>query len=250
MMNSSAIPRIVVGVGLVVVFGVGLSMVIVRENHASQVAHNVPAAPLDQSATEVTAPAPGAPLPTLDDPTVSTSSAPPSVPPVVVQAPAAASANSVSQVAAGTTRNGVDTSSLRVATAAHSNRSSTDENVSRISDSARNGNEQALAPPPGDTVSSGSASTTADTQEVAKTTDRAATNNEPVASDSQITADVKSELAAAAPNGNVDVTTTNGVVALAGSVPSQDWVERARQAARRVAGVKFVDVSALTVSNQ
>lgn len=78
----------------------------------------------------------------------------------------------------------------------------------------------------------------------------AATSNVPVASDSQITADVKSELATAAPNGNVDVTTTNGVVALAGSVSSQDAIDQARQAAQRVAGVKQVDASALKVNNQ
>jgi osmotically-inducible protein OsmY len=57
---------------------------------------------------------------------------------------------------------------------------------------------------------------------------------------------VKSKIA----NGNVDVTTANGVVALTGSVPSQDAVEQARQAARLVAGVKQVDTSALNVSNQ
>ena len=41
-----------------------------------------------------------------------------------------------------------------------------------------------------------------------------------------------------------------GVVALAGSVPSEDAVDQARQAAQRVAGVKQVDASGLTVSNQ
>jgi hyperosmotically inducible protein len=61
---------------------------------------------------------------------------------------------------------------------------------------------------------------------------------------------VKSEIATAAPNSHVDVTTTNGVVSLAGSVPSQDAVDQARTAAQRVAGVKHVDASALTVSNQ
>ena len=78
----------------------------------------------------------------------------------------------------------------------------------------------------------------------------AATGNEPVASDSQITADVKSQIATAAPNSNVEVTTTNGVVALAGSASSQDAVEQAKQAAQRVAGVKHVDASGLTVSGQ
>jgi hyperosmotically inducible protein len=78
----------------------------------------------------------------------------------------------------------------------------------------------------------------------------AAGSDEPVVSDSQITAQVKSEIATAAPNGNVDVTTNDGVVALAGSVSNQDAVDQARQAAQRVAGVKHVDASALTVSNQ
>jgi hyperosmotically inducible protein len=77
-----------------------------------------------------------------------------------------------------------------------------------------------------------------------------ATSSEPVASDRQITASVKSEIATAAPNSNVDVTTSNGVVALAGSVPSQDAVDQARQAAQRIAGVKQVDASGLTVSNR
>ena len=78
----------------------------------------------------------------------------------------------------------------------------------------------------------------------------AATSSAPVASDGQITASVKSEIATAAPNSNVDVRTSDGVVALAGSVPSEDAVDQARQAAQRVAGVKQVDASGLTVSNQ
>jgi hyperosmotically inducible protein len=73
---------------------------------------------------------------------------------------------------------------------------------------------------------------------------------EPAAADSQITASVKSEIATAAPNSAVDVTTTNGVVALAGSVSSQDAADQATQAAQRVPGVQHVDASALTVSNQ
>lgn len=69
-------------------------------------------------------------------------------------------------------------------------------------------------------------------------------------SDSQITAEVKSQIAAAAPNSNVNVMTTGGVVALAGSVPNQDVAEQAKQAALRVAGVTRVDASGLTVSNR
>jgi hyperosmotically inducible protein len=76
------------------------------------------------------------------------------------------------------------------------------------------------------------------------------TQQAPAASDSQITADVKSEIATAAPDSNVIVTTTNGVVALAGSAPSQNAVDQARQAAQRVAGIGHVDASGLTVSSQ
>jgi osmotically-inducible protein OsmY len=46
------------------------------------------------------------------------------------------------------------------------------------------------------------------------------------------------------------VTTTNGAVALAGSVPSQDAVDQAKQAALKVDGVKTVDTSGLYVANQ
>jgi osmotically-inducible protein OsmY len=42
----------------------------------------------------------------------------------------------------------------------------------------------------------------------------------------------------------------SGIVALAGSVPSQSVVEQARQLAQQVAGVKQVDSSALTVNSQ
>ena len=77
-----------------------------------------------------------------------------------------------------------------------------------------------------------------------------AADNEPVASDSQITADVKSHIAVVEPDSNVHVTTTNGVVALAGSAPTLDAVDQAKLAAFRVAGVKNVDVSALKVSGQ
>ncbi|MGC1459613.1 MAG: BON domain-containing protein [Steroidobacteraceae bacterium] len=70
------------------------------------------------------------------------------------------------------------------------------------------------------------------------------------ASDSRISADVKSQIASATPNSTVNVTTTDGTVALTGSVPSQDAVDQAKQAALRVPGVKTVDTSGLLVNNQ
>jgi hyperosmotically inducible protein len=61
---------------------------------------------------------------------------------------------------------------------------------------------------------------------------------------------VKSEVAVAAPTGNIAVSTTNGNVALVGSVPSQETADQVRLVAQRVAGVKQVDVSGLSVGNQ
>jgi hyperosmotically inducible protein len=126
------------------------------------------------------------------------------------------------------TRNSGDATAIRVASAANSN--------TNPADAGATANTQ-----------QGPAQTG---QDAATSAGPAATSSEPVASDSQITAYVKSEIATAAPKSNVNVTTTNGIVALAGSVASQDAVDQARQAAQRVAGVRQVDASALTVSNQ
>ena len=68
--------------------------------------------------------------------------------------------------------------------------------------------------------------------------------------DGRITAQVRSSIASLAPGSNIDVKAMSGVVALAGSVPSQDVVEQARQAAQQVPGVRQVDTSALLVANR
>jgi hyperosmotically inducible protein len=68
--------------------------------------------------------------------------------------------------------------------------------------------------------------------------------------DGRITAQVRSSIATLAPGSNIDVKAMSGIVALAGSVPSQDMVEQARQAAQQVPGVRQVDTSALLVANR
>ena len=68
--------------------------------------------------------------------------------------------------------------------------------------------------------------------------------------DGRITQEVRSSIASLAPGNNIDVKAMSGIVALAGTVPSQSVVEDARQAAQQIAGVKQVDTSALTVINQ
>ncbi len=79
----------------------------------------------------------------------------------------------------------------------------------------------------------------------------ASTANEPAAhgDDSQITADVKSKIAAVASAGAIDVTTKDGVVEPAGSVPSQEVIDMARLVASNVADVRRVDVSGLMIGN-
>jgi osmotically-inducible protein OsmY len=276
MMNSNRTSRIVIGVGLLAIFGVGASIFAVRAKHESEVARNAPApapAPTDQSVADATAAAQNAAVQPTDQ-TVIPSGAPPAVAPVVAPTPVARTAPATSDAAKAAaaapasegsksakskasdraerrlakTRSSSDTSGTRVASADNSVTSTVEDKAPAAA---------SIDTMSSDTMSSAAAGVTADRpqalqarQETATASGAAATANEPVASDSQITTDVKSEIATATPTSNVDVTTTNGVVALAGSAPSQDAVDQARHAAQRVGGVKSVDASALTVSNQ
>lgn len=71
------------------------------------------------------------------------------------------------------------------------------------------------------------------------------------ASDSSITTDVKSEIAADSVSKDVDigVTTTNGVVVLTGTLATKDAIEHVKDVAQKVKDVKSVDTSALKISN-
>ena len=258
MMNSNSTSKVVIGIGLAVVFGVAVSVFAVRAKQESQLANAAPtpalAASTDQNATVAAPPAQGAAAQAPTDQTATASSAPPasSTPPAVPPAdaagtpagdaskPAKSKASDRADRHVARTRNSGDAAGTRVASAASSNTSPADASASNSSDSMKSNI---------DATSSAPAGVTADSEQATSAVPTAA-SNEPAASDSQITAYVKSEIATAAPNSNVDVATTNGAVALAGSVPSQDAIDQARQAAQRVEGVKHVDASALMVSNQ
>jgi hyperosmotically inducible protein len=71
------------------------------------------------------------------------------------------------------------------------------------------------------------------------------------ASDNQITTDVKSQIAgdSLSKDANIGVTTSHGVVALTGSLPSQEAVDHVKDVAGRVQDVKSVDTSALLVAS-
>ena len=72
-----------------------------------------------------------------------------------------------------------------------------------------------------------------------------------VASDSQITTDVKSEIAgdSLSKDVNIGVTTTHGVVVLTGSLASQGAIDHVKDVAGKVPGVKSVDTSALVLAS-
>jgi hyperosmotically inducible protein len=71
------------------------------------------------------------------------------------------------------------------------------------------------------------------------------------ASDSQITTDVKSQLAgdSLSKDVNIGVTTTDGVVALTGTLASQIAIAHVKDVAAKVKDVKSVDTSALVLAS-
>jgi hypothetical protein len=71
----------------------------------------------------------------------------------------------------------------------------------------------------------------------------------PLGQDRQITADVRTQIAAVAPASTIDVTTTDGVVELSGSVPTREEIDKVLLATLGVAHVRDVDASALMVGN-
>jgi hyperosmotically inducible protein len=77
------------------------------------------------------------------------------------------------------------------------------------------------------------------------------TSTELAASDSQITTDVKSELASdnLSKEVNIGVTTTHGVVALTGTLASQNAIDHVKDVAGKVKDVKSVDTSALILAS-
>jgi hypothetical protein len=219
-MNNSNTPKIVVGVGLVAVYAVGLTVLTLRGKHEV-----IPATP-----AAVSAPA-DAMAPTVDPsvaeasvPSLAEAPSPPlsETPAAVAQAPAVKEAVPAPVAPAPRTRTEVPAQAEVAATTAPS-------------------------PANDETASAGNV-----TRDSATEPAPMAASNAPAATpvkDSQITADVKSKVEAVAPGVAIDVTTKDGVVELAGSVPSQDALEKARLAASNVRDVRGVDVSALTISN-
>lgn len=83
-------------------------------------------------------------------------------------------------------------------------------------------------------------------------TKKAVAQTERVVSDSWITTKVKSEILANSLSKGLDVRvkTIHGVVVLAGALANQDAIDRVKDIAAKVDGVKSVDTSALTVTGK
>jgi hyperosmotically inducible periplasmic protein len=245
MMNSQPTSKIVVGIGLAAVFGIGVSVYVMHAKHESQVARDAPAPATAlgpaaaQPAPDGTAPAQSAATQTPTDQGATATNMPPAVPPAIAPAPVAPTAGNVAGSDTGAPA-GDESKAARSKTKARKSDDTSGTRVASSHSSTKPADAQQAPAPARQETATSAAPAASSSEPVA----------EPVASDSQITTQVKSEIATATPNSNVSVTTTDGVVALAGSVSSQDAIDQARQAAQRVAGVKHVDASALTVSNQ
>jgi hyperosmotically inducible periplasmic protein len=253
-MNSQSTSRIVIGLGMAVVVGVGASIFAVRAKNESVAVHKpIAPAPIAQPAPDqLAANQLAANQTSSESAAADQSAATPAAPPSVAQNPATpAPSNGGKSGAKGNSSAMTDP----INTAADKPKTSDKRAAkSRVSDEPSNTRvASANAPPPVISGESANLQTAANAQEAdpqqAMTNATPSASTEPVTSDNQITTQVKSQIAAAGTHSDLDVKTTDGVVAIAGSAPSQDAVDQVKQAAERVAGVKHVDTSTLTVAS-
>lgn len=223
-MNNSKTPKIVVAVGLAAVYASGMAYLVLSDKPQAAVAHNAAVtAPGAQMAAEHT------PTPAIA-PT-----------PAVAEAATEASTSVAEQQAATTTA--VDP------VASVASRTQRNEQMVVREQAAR---QPAVAPPMGEespeardpVMASNEPARVSEEALPAEQVESAVPGN-----DSQITDEVKTQIAAVVPAGTIDVTTRDGVVELAGSVPSEEQIEKVWLAARNVPAVRDVDVSALMISN-
>jgi osmotically-inducible protein OsmY len=234
-MRTSRTPKIVIGVGLLAVYAVILSTVILRDERT------VVAAPHEQDSIQ--AAATGTYDATVPAALVADSASPSGAATTTAEQPATTNPEQPVAVAA---QSRAPAPARAAATPAE------DKAIARAMPVP---SQPTVVQNVASAVTTNSPDVSADTSEAAMASvapEVAAAPSpaaQPAPSDSQITADVRSEVAAVAPDDSIEVTTRDGVVALAGSVSSQDVINKAWLAARNVAAVKDVDVSALMVGN-
>lgn len=266
MTTSNATPKIVVGLGLAVVFAIGISMFAMqtRTLPQTQTAFNSEPPPAADPATvdpATAATSATAAMPAQDlavsapEPARAPSAAPPAAAPSVVEPPVAATpkpakakkAARVNRDPARTTGEAIMPANALAAVSSPETAVPATTPAPAVASVAVPEGTTSAAPAPAANAAEAAAPAAPESPAL---TAAPATPAAPVASDSQITASVKAELAAAAPDSKVDVSTNQGVVSLIGQVASADTIALAKQAAERVPGVRAIDTSAMTVSNQ
>jgi hyperosmotically inducible periplasmic protein len=241
-MNSQTTGKVIVASGMVAVIGIGVLIFALRSHPAASVAQapqplTPPVAQIPAPAPDATAPIPAAPpaaqipeAPALvaHDDSASTKGADAATAAAVVPEPA-----HKRHLARADTTPGIVT---RAGTAADTSDASAIGTAASSVDPAKSAVE--LTPPPANSNS------VADDQKVG-------TSVEVGASDSQITTDVKSEIAAdgLSKDANIGVSTAQGVVMLTGSLASQDAINHVKDLAGKVKDVKSVDTSALVLAS-
>jgi|GEM_PF-2918643 len=279
MMSSRIASRIVVAVGLAVVFGIGVVSIFVvpaKPGVQNQVAHNAPSLATSTDQTPPNSPAPTAAAPDQTAPDASAAAATAPVAPPGVASPNDANENSASSNDTNVPKpsnarphdaqarnhhekesssSHGDDRSIRLASADSVKKSSAPQNASRSDlEAARSDSSITPAPSPSAASDTVESSDNVPPSPKVEANPASAQSDEGSASgsdmDGRITEEVRSSIASLAPGNTIDVKAMSGIVALAGTVPSQSVVEDARQAAQQIAGVKQVDTSALTVSNQ
>lgn len=227
----------------------GMAAVVVAAIFALRAHHDTLAAqppPAPTPFTEVpAAPATGAQTPDAPAATAQTPDAPAAVPPNVGKTSADTATPSAVEPKLARERHPANADRSAAATTGNSTRTRSTADTSEkpaavaIADSAdrmKSADELTTTP--------AISSSPADDQKVGTSTELAA-------SDSQITTDVKSELAgdSLSKDVNIGVTTTHGVVALTGTLASQSAIDHVKDVAGKAKDVKSVDGSALILAS-
>jgi|HubBroStandDraft_1064217.scaffolds.fasta_scaffold13083_2 hyperosmotically inducible protein len=232
-MNSNTSHKIIVAGGMAAVIGIGVVIVALRSHSATPVAQ-IPAAP---AATPEIPPAPAAVAQVPQAPDAVTHSDSLGTKEADTATPSAVEPKLARREMAksGTSAAATNDTVTRTRSAADTSENSAGETVANSVDHVKSADASTTTP-----ATTGSA-----TDE-----HKAGTNAGFAASDSQITADVESQIVGDSPsNVNIGVTTTHGVVVLSGSVANQGAIDHVKDVAGNVPGVKSVDSSALVLAS-
>jgi hyperosmotically inducible protein len=255
-MKSQTSSKIIAAGGIAAVIGIGVVIFAMRSGPATPVAETAPP-PAAVAQTPATAPDAATQIPAAP-----VAAAPiPAAPAAVAQIPVAPAVVAHKDSVSAKTADAASPSPVepKIARNMHPAKAATDAvasnaTVKRTAPAADTGEKSAaetvainVEPLKGAddvTTTPATVTTPADEQKVA-------TSTESAASDSQITADVKSAIAAdsLSKDLNIGVTTIRGVVVLTGSLASQDAIDKVKEVAGKVKDVKSVDTSALILAS-